>query len=154
MKKIVIQNEGDIKAMLLYAAGKLNVSEKLLPVLLAELQISPKAEGGFEVTMQAVAEDAADPIAAFIKTTLESVGFKKQEAKAADGNADDKKDGDGKGGKTEDEPPVKNPWKRESWNLTEQFRLAAETPTLAEKLKAEAGMNAPEPRRFVRGFEI
>ncbi len=40
-----------------------------------------------------------------------------------------------KGGK----PNGKNPWARESLNLTEQARILRENPELAERLKAEAG---------------
>jgi hypothetical protein len=34
--------------------------------------------------------------------------------------------------------PQKNPWAKDSLNLTEQMRLARENPTLANKLKAQA----------------
>ena len=35
---------------------------------------------------------------------------------------------------------VKNPWAKDSFNLTEQLRLGADNPTLAAQLKAQAGI--------------
>jgi hypothetical protein len=35
---------------------------------------------------------------------------------------------------------VKNPWKKETHNLTLQGKIVQENPTLAKRLKAEAGV--------------
>jgi hypothetical protein len=45
--------------------------------------------------------------------------------------------GNGSGG-VGNKNPVKNPFKRESWNLTEQMRLTKTDPSLAARLKAAA----------------
>jgi len=46
------------------------------------------------------------------------------------------KDGDGQGGQKSEI----NPWKKDTWNLTEQGRLVRDEPERAAKMKAEAGV--------------
>jgi len=40
----------------------------------------------------------------------------------------------------------KNPWARDSINLTEQARILRESPTLAEELRAAAKEQAEQPK--------
>lgn len=47
--------------------------------------------------------------------------------------------GTGSGAPATAAPAVKNPWLKESFNLTEQIRISKENPTLAAQLKAAAG---------------
>lgn len=46
--------------------------------------------------------------------------------------------GDGTKSSTAPTPSIKNPWKKETFNLTEQMRLLRENPSQAVRLKAEA----------------
>lgn len=46
--------------------------------------------------------------------------------------------GDGTKSSTAPTPSIKNPWKKETFNLTEQMRILRENPPLAARLKAEA----------------
>ena len=46
--------------------------------------------------------------------------------------------GNGSGGAGGGKPPVKNPFREESWNLTEQMKLQKTDPKLAERLRASA----------------
>lgn len=46
--------------------------------------------------------------------------------------------GNGSGGVGGGKAPVKNPFREESWNLTEQMKLQKSDPKLAERLKASA----------------
>lgn len=48
--------------------------------------------------------------------------------------------GGGDGGDPKQPGSQNNPWKRETLNLTEQARIERENPTLAQRLRAEAGI--------------
>ena len=48
--------------------------------------------------------------------------------------------GGGAGGSSSSSSSGKNPWKKETMNLTEQSKLVRENPTLAARYKAEAGV--------------
>lgn len=51
--------------------------------------------------------------------------------------------GSGAPGGSRNEPKGHNPWSRESWNTTEQMRIAREAPNKAKRLAQAAGAKAP-----------
>lgn len=124
-----VKSQGELENLLSIEAHKHGISEKLaLPYLRERCRLADAGEGAFRMECpdsdgrpRLSPSGSGEPmsIPEFVESSLQEAGLIKKKS-------------------SEDQGPV-NPWRPESFNLTEQCRITRENSVLAARMKREAG---------------